>query len=102
MAAGYFQREAASDDDQRVEIEDGRQSEVLPIPASSLTNDEALVKAAKVMVMAAKPTQMPVLAGGGEEGLTCRKSPSAGTRFRQPPLPEPWLGRRSRSIFGGS
>ena len=40
MAAGYFQREAASDDDQRVEIEDGRQSEVLPIPASSLTNDE--------------------------------------------------------------
>jgi hypothetical protein len=24
------------------------------------------VKAAKVMVMAAKPTQMPVLAGGGE------------------------------------
>src|SRR5229473_6555899 len=62
----------------------------------------ALVKAAKLMVMAAKATQMPVLAGGGEESLTLRKSPLAGTIFRQPPLPEPWLGRRSCSIFGGS
>src|SRR5580658_32310 len=62
----------------------------------------ALVKAAKVMVMAARPTQMPVLAGGGEESLTRRNSPSAGARFRRPPLPEPWLGERSRSIFGGS
>ena len=51
------------------------------------------------MVMAARPTQMPVLAGGGEESLTRRKSPSAGTRFRQPPLPEPWLGRRSSLDF---
>src|SRR6266849_2941999 len=62
----------------------------------------ALVKAAKLMVMAAKPTQMPVLAGGGEESLTRRKSPLAGTRFLQPPFPEPWLGKRSGSIFGGS
>src|SRR5271155_219230 len=62
----------------------------------------ALVKAAKVMVIAARPTQMPVLAGGGDESLTRRESPSAGTRFRQPPLPEPWLGKRSRSSFGGS
>ena len=28
---------------------------------------KALVKAAKLMVIAAKPTQIPVLAGGGEE-----------------------------------
>src|ERR1019366_7872114 len=54
------------------------------------------------MVMAARPTQMPVLAGGGEEALTRRKSRPAGTRFPQPPLPEPWLGARSRSIVGGS
>jgi hypothetical protein len=63
---------------------------------------KALVKAAKVMVIAARPTQMPVLAGGGEEFLTWRKSPLAGVKFRQPPLPEPWLGEGSRSIFGGS
>jgi hypothetical protein len=38
-----------------------RQSEAPPWRTTS-----ALVKAAKVMVMAAKPTQIPVLAGGGE------------------------------------
>src|ERR1700733_8848800 len=62
----------------------------------------ALVKAAKVMVMAARPTQMPVLAGGGEESFTRRKSPLVGARFCPPPLPEPRLGRWSSSIFGGS
>jgi hypothetical protein len=60
------------------------------------------VKAAKVMVMAAKPTQMPVLAGAGEDGMTRRKSPPLGPTFLQPPFPEPWLGKRSGSIFGGS
>jgi hypothetical protein len=60
------------------------------------------VKAAKVMVMAAKPTQMPVLAGAGEDGMTRGKSLPAGPTFLQPPFPEPWPGKRSRSIFGGS
>src|ERR1700735_3085530 len=54
------------------------------------------------MVMAAKPTQMPVLAGAGEDGMTRRKSPPMGPTFLQPPFPEPWLGKRSSSIFGGS
>src|ERR1700678_3889857 len=54
------------------------------------------------MVMAARPTQMPVLAGGGEEFLTWRRSPPPGTRSRQPPLPESRLAKRSKSIFGGS
>src|SRR3984957_12876535 len=62
----------------------------------------ALGKAANVVVIAARPTQMPVLAGGGENPFTRRTSPSAGTRFRQPPLPDPWLKERPISLFTGS
>src|ERR1700680_177691 len=54
------------------------------------------------MVIAASTTQTPVLAGAGEGSWTRRKFPSAGVRFRQPPLPELRLGERWGSIFGGS
>src|SRR5882762_4911363 len=54
------------------------------------------------MLIAARTTQMPVLAGAGEWSLTSCKFPSAGVRFRQPPLPELRLGERRVSFFGGS
>src|ERR1700722_11437968 len=62
----------------------------------------ALVKEANVIVLAARPTQIPVLAGGGEYSFPRPTSPSAGTRFRQPPLPDPWLRGRPISAFNGS
>src|SRR5260370_35970504 len=65
-----------------------------------------LVNAANEIVIAAIPTQIALLDGGGEYSSTTRKSPSEGTRFRQPPLPEfpasGRAGRRRTSVFGGS
>jgi len=43
------------------------------------------VKAAKLMVMAANPTQMPVLAGA-ERMLDSPQISAGGTRFLQPPF----------------
>src|ERR1700728_5235648 len=40
LAARHFQRDAAGNNDQRVEIKDGRQGEVLPIVTRSLANDQ--------------------------------------------------------------
>jgi len=70
-----------------------------------LRTTKALVSAAKLMLMAARATQIPVEAGGGAGSSTARNSPSAGTRLRQPPLPELVLERErspTGSILGGS
>ncbi len=65
----------------------------------------ALVNAANDMHIAAMPTQMALLDGGGEYSSIDRKFPSDGTRFCQPPLPVfPFAGLTgcSRySDFGG-
>src|SRR5438045_2175093 len=64
----------------------------------------ALVKAAKVMPIVAMPTHIPVDAGAGECSFVLRRSLSAGTRLRPPPLPE--RAARSSSlplpVCGGS
>ena len=66
----------------------------------------ALVNAANDMAIAAMATQIALLDGGGEYSSTPSKFPSAGTRFRQPPLPEfpVWDrdGRRRTSVSRGS
>src|SRR5579862_2736394 len=62
----------------------------------------ALVKAANVMVMAARPTHTPVR-DAGELSSTERSPPVTGGRARHPPLPDD--GRsvlRGDSIRGGS
>src|SRR5581483_2299782 len=75
-----------------------RQSREAPLRTTS-----ALVSAAKVMLMAARPTQIPVDAGGGAYSCAKPNWPPAGTRFLQPPLPESLFSRlRTASIFGGS
>src|ERR1700728_2458997 len=68
LAARHFQRDAAGNNDQRVEIKDGRQGEVLPIRTRSLTNDQG--------------------AGEGGEGHGDRRQayPDSGARRR-------WRGR---------
>src|SRR2546421_7530142 len=72
--------------------------------APPLRTTRVLVSAAKLMLIAASATQMPVEAGGGAYSWTLRRSP-AGTKLRQPPFPEPLFGRdasRISLILGGS
>jgi len=59
----------------------------------------ALVKAAKVMVIAAIPTHTPVLEAG-ELSSTARELPLAGIKLPFPP--ELSAPRRVEPIFGGS
>jgi hypothetical protein len=65
----------------------------------------ALVNAANDMLIAAIPTQIALLDGGGENSSTALKFPSAGTKSCQPPLPvcrvSGRLGSRRTSGFGG-
>src|ERR1700674_711923 len=67
---------------------------------------KALVNAANDIVIAAIPTQIALLDGGGEYSWTPSKFPSGGAKFRQPPLPEfpasPRAGRRRTLVLGGS
>src|ERR1035438_5159615 len=67
-----------------------------------LRTKRALVKAANIIVMANITTQMAVEDGGGEYSSVMRGSPSDGTRFLQPPLPECPSSDGWASICGGS
>src|SRR5215469_3003911 len=60
--------------------------------APPLRTTRALVRAAKVIPMEARMTQIPVDAGGGAYFCKVRGKPPAGTIPRGPPLPD---GRRS-------
>src|SRR5215472_9763805 len=63
--------------------------------APPLRTTKALVRAAKVIPIAARMTQIPVEAGGGAYFCAVRGKPPVGTFPGRPPLPTPVGGRRS-------
>src|SRR5215469_9815989 len=63
--------------------------------APPLRTTKALVKAAKVIPIAARMTHIPVDAGGGVYFCAVRGKPPVGTMPRGPPLPTLVGGRRS-------
>ena len=69
---------------------------------AALTNDEALVKAATVMVMERQDYPDASARGRGRGVLDPAQVSVGGNQLRQPPLPEAWRGGRRGSIFGGS
>ena len=76
----------------------------VPLLSPLLGRRRAWLVFSQLMLIAARTTHIPVEVGGGAYSWTKRRSPSAGTKLRQPPLPALLSPDRSRisSILGGS